>query len=100
MVFPSANGIQHKNTALANGVQPLWPPKLRVQVKFISNTTCLQTSHRLLKLECLGLLASGKRCPPLAPQAAYVVTISEFNHTREWTVSGWGQSATGKESVG
>lgn len=65
--FPSANGIQHKNTALTNGVQPCWPPRLRAPVKSISNTSCLQSSLRALAPKMLRALGFWREVPMPGP---------------------------------
>lgn len=83
MVLPYANG---KNTALTNGVQPFQPPRLRAPVKPISNTSCLQSSLRLLGLKCLQLLASGEKCPSPSPTSSLYGDLSVNATTPE---NGW-----------
>lgn len=103
MILPDANG---KNTALTNQVQPLQPPRLRAPVKPISNTSCLQSSLRLFGLKCLGLLASGEKCPSPSPTSSLYGDLSVNATTPEngwWMVRdrvlearevwGWGQWA-------
>ena len=97
--LPSANSIQHKNTALTNGVQPLQPLRLRVPVKSISHTSCLQSSLWLLRLNCLGLLASGERCPSHPTNSLH--RDPSVNATRgERVLKGLGQSVRGTKDVG
>ena len=99
VLLPSANSIQHKNTALKNGVQLLQPLRLRVPVKSISHTSCLQSSLWLLRLNCLRRLASGERYPSHPMNSLY--RDPSVNATRgEWALKGLGWSVRGNKGVG
>ena len=90
--LPSANSIQHKNTAWQMESSPSSP----------SGSECpsnLFHTPGLLRLNCLGLLASGERCPSHPMNSLY--RDPSVNATRrERVLKGLGQSVRGTEGVG